>query len=252
MKMEDHFKETLNKAVANEPPVVDAWSRFEGRVHRGRRMRWSAGFAVAVAVAVASLIVVPKLGQQSIIAPATNPPSNSFASSSPSLADPYQGWHSSRNADGLWQVRYPASWYGDEAPLPIFEGVAELQPPDVQPIVKGLPTFAVTIRFDQGTSPDSVPTEGPQPSPAKKVTIDGSPGFRSESDSNGEHVIVYRIAWTACAAGETPCRAVDGTLVIRVLASTQTFWNMYGDTGDLVARSIRHIGSGPIPATQSP
>ena len=62
MKMEDHFKETLNRAVANEPPVLDAWDRFERRIGRSRRWRLFAGLAGAAAVIVAAVIVVPQLG----------------------------------------------------------------------------------------------------------------------------------------------------------------------------------------------
>jgi hypothetical protein len=252
MKMEDHFKETLKRAVANEPPELDAWSRFERRMHRGRNVRLFVPIAAAAAVIVAGVIAVPKLFFRTEAIPVLTSPTPTPASPSPS-PDPYAGWNYSRNAGDLWQVYYPKSWYGQMAPLPIFEGVASLQPPDVEPIEKGLPTFAVSIRFDQGSDPGRPPSG--EPTPAARETVardDGRTEYRTEHDKDGMHVIVYQLAWTACAAGEPDCREVDGTLVVRVLASNEALWNKYGETGDLIARSIRAIDYGPIRATETP
>ena len=249
MKMEDHFKETLKRAVANEPPELDAWSRFERRMHRGRTLRLFVSIAAAAAVIAAGVVVVPKLVRDDRIPVLTNP---TPGSPSPS-PDPYAGWNYSRNADDLWEVHYPNSWYGQMAPLPIFEGVITLQPPDVEPIEKGSPTFGVSIRFDQGSQPGQPPEGEPTPTTRQKVTRDdGRAEYRSELNVDGTHVIIYQIAWTACARGEPDCREVDGTLVVRVMASTDALWTTYGETGDLIARSIRAIPYGPITATKTP
>ena len=249
MKMEDHFKETLNNAVANEPPVQDAWSRFERRVRRGLWMRGLRVAATAAVVAGAVWVAYPlvKSDNPVIVPPATQPPT-----STPIVPDPYAGWHSSANADALWMVRYPSDWYGQDAPLPIFEGVNELQPPDVEALEKGLPTFAVTIRFAQG--------EKVYPPPSGEITTnetivqrsDGRTAYRFDSADHGERTVVYRIEWDACAAGESTCHVVSGTLIVRLIAGNNTLWTRYGDVGEKIAQSIEHIEPGPIINSPSP
>ena len=142
MKMEDHFKETLNRAVANEPPVLDAWHRFERRVSRSRRWRMMAGLAGAAAVIVAAVIVVPQLGTSGVKpAPfATQPPTgiptdfgNPF---------PIDDWNTFKSADG-YEVRYPRWWVVSE-----FEAVWEFRPYWLKGEAVGEPTFSVTFRVD--------------------------------------------------------------------------------------------------------
>jgi hypothetical protein len=241
MKMEDHFKETLSRAVANEPPVQDAWATFEGRVRRGRRARLLASIAAAAAVVAAGAIVTPKLLPDKGIHVTTPPPV-------PSPTDPYEGWETGRRMEAQFDVRYPKGWSGVDPSQPAFEGVDEIQPSDVEPLEKGLPTFAVTIRFDQSAEPDR-PLPGEPTAERRQITWnDGQTAYRSERvGDNGEREIVYQIAWVGCAAGEDICREVDGTLVVRVLASTGQLWSIYGETGDLIARSVRQGHTALIP-----
>lgn len=61
MKMEDHFSETLRRAVSSEPPVIDAWSRFERRLTRRRRARLALSLVAGAATVAAAALVVPNL-----------------------------------------------------------------------------------------------------------------------------------------------------------------------------------------------
>ncbi|MFY9587825.1 MAG: hypothetical protein WAT66_10265 [Actinomycetota bacterium] len=240
MKMEEHFKQTLNRAVANEPPVLDAWDRFEQRAGRGRRVRLFAGIAAAAAVAIASVIVVPKLATNRAIdvPPATQPPSPT-----PTVTrDVYAGWESGRRTTDLYEVRWPQGWSGFDPAQPAFEGVDAIQPPNVEPLEKGEPTFAVTIKFEQGATPSESASGEQLGEPTRSTRADGRTQYRLERATPGEgRSILYLIEWTACARGETPCRQVSGTLFVRIIAGTDPLWQEHGATGELIAASVRHV-----------
>jgi hypothetical protein len=142
MKMEEHFKETLNRAVANEPPVLDAWDRFERRVGRSRRWRLFAGLAGTAAVIVAAAIVVPQLGTSGVKpGPFATQPSTVIPTD---LGNPFpiDDWNTFKSADG-YEVRYPRWWVVSE-----FEAVWEFRPYWLKGEAVGEPTYSVTFRVD--------------------------------------------------------------------------------------------------------
>jgi len=248
MKMEDHFKEMLRKAVENEPPVHDAWSRLERGVRRDRGVRLTVAIAGAAAVIAASTIVVPKLGaRRFLITPSTIPPSPTSTPSfgpPPGLFQPH-GWQIATSEAGLWITRYPKGWTSGE-----FEGVTSFQPRGVQSVNKGLPTFDVDIRFQQGERPYPPPA-GDKSTYRAQTRGDGRVQYKSEVRQRGSHVVTYRIDWMACAAGETPCRIVSGTLVVRIHSDTPTLWSRYASDAELIASSIVHLEdpTSPRPAS---
>lgn len=163
MKMEDHFKETLNKAVENEPPVLDAWDRFERRMGRSRRWRMVVAFAGAAAVIVAAAIVVPQLGTRGVkpAPPITQPPTviqtdGSFATF------PTDDWVLFRSGEtyGSQNVRYefrhPRWWKIGE-----HEAVFEIRPYWLPPSLgSGEATVSATWRVEY-RSVAELTAEGP-------------------------------------------------------------------------------------------
>ena len=235
MKMEEHFKETLNRAVANEPPALDAWDRFERRTGRGRRVRLFAGIAAATAIAVASVVVVPRLGTTPGIGLSTNPPSTS---PTPTV-DPYANFQPLQYQAESWILYHPQSWTQSA-----YEGVTSLQPRDVENVNKGLPTFVVDIRLEVDTPlfPD------PEGEDAKYVgarAIGGRQTYRYEASTSGTHIIKYRIDWTK---PPPPCPTPPGscgptgprTLVVAIRGSTDELWNKYISDAQLIADSIEY------------
>jgi hypothetical protein len=244
MKMEDHFKETLRKAVANEPPVQEAWSTFERRVRRGRSIRLFTAIAATAAVVAVGVIVGPKLLRDDTgIGVATNPPT-----SSPS-ANPYAGWEPRLMGERFYSFQYPRDW----AEPTEFEGVQALQPEGVEPLERGGKTFAISVRFDQGVSPASFPDSRQGWTSVQRD--DAREAYRREEATDGSHVVEYRIEWRACAAGESPCRDVGGTLNIRIFGSNDSLWERHIDDAQLIVDSIRYVARpnfGPPPSTSSP
>ena len=240
MKIEDHFKDTLNRAVGNEPPVRDAWSTFERRVGRGRWVRWSAGLAAAVFVAIAAIIAVPKLARDDrvVIHPATQPTTTSATPTE----GPYAGWVYASNQTMRYRVHYPKDWDGPSS----FEGVDSLQPPDVEPLEKGSPTFAVTITFQQGQK--FSPRSGSGVAVARD---DGRRNYVVETPKDDTREM-YVIEWSACAAGEDPCREVSGTLVVRIIAGSDSLWDRYGSIGSRIAATIEQLDSATPSSSPSP
>lgn len=96
MRIEEHFREILSRAVADEPPVADAWERFERRARRGRRVRLVAAAALSGAVA-AAIVFSPRLL-------ASRPPRVVTPAAPGGLTavyvDPVAGF----------RLRYPAEW----------------------------------------------------------------------------------------------------------------------------------------------
>ncbi|MEX2554938.1 MAG: hypothetical protein WEB06_04845 [Actinomycetota bacterium] len=231
MKMEEHFKETLNRAVANEPPVLDAWDRFERRVGRSRRRQMVAGLAGAAAVIVAAVIVVPQLGTGGAtrITPPIAPPA------------PYVGWSEASDPIGQWTVKHPLTWR-----VTHFEGVYEVLPPGEIGTAAGEPTFAVTIaRLEEDLERSAA--EGAE-GVLRGTWGGGRPYMRIEQQAgDGSVGYFYRIDWRPPCAFETPaCDIAPSTLVVHVFASDQARFDKYSADGELVARSITYmVTSGP-------
>ncbi len=230
MRMEEHFKETLNRAVANEPPVMDAWDRFEQRAGRGRRVRLLAAFAAAAAVAVASVIVVPKLGTDGGIGLATQPPS-----SSPTV-DPYEGWQTFTNPDQHYRVKYPADWNRT-----MFEAVFEFVPP-------GLPaTDARGAEGSFGVIFNVHPAETIEPplrsDPA--ATGDTRASDVVETRDGSVLVITHLIDWsrTRCITLGTTCPQGDAlVLTVRINGEdSREFMGTYRALAELIVDSVEYV-----------
>lgn len=239
MKMEDHFKETLTRAVANEPPVVDAWDRFERRTQRGRRMRLFGAIAAAAAVAVAAVIVVPKLGSDSPqgrgIRFASPPPT--VDPSPPPTVDPYAGWKTYENADDHYRLRHPADWVASEN-----EGNREFRPPGLPGLGAGAEgTFGVDIAFfiDRAGYEISRPTQ-------EGVRQDGREyAWFDVVLDDGARTRQYRIDWSEARCGAPPatCPAGDSMMLTASLIGEDTaeFFRRYEDIGELIIKSIERI-----------
>lgn len=228
MKMEDHFKETLNRAVANEPPVLDAWDRFERRAHRGRNVRLFASLAAAAAVVVVAVIVVPQLGTgtEVRIPPSTQPPSTT-----PTPTDPYANFQGVQDQAESWILQYPQSWTQSE-----IENVTLFQPRDVEPAMKGDPTFVLDVRVENEVTfppPDGDKTFAPA------ATIAGRATYRSEVRRDGAHVVTYRVDWSRPCAPQTTCPKMR-TLVVAVRAGDEILWERYINDAQLVVDSIEY------------
>lgn len=231
MKMEDHFKETLHRAVANEPPVLDAWDRFEQRLGRARRWRYIAAFAGAAAVIAAAAIVVPQLGTNGV---RFQPPS----------ADPYEGWPADHDPIGGWTIRIPPNWR-----LTQFEGVYEVLPPGEIATPASEPTFAVTVsRLEEDLEP---PAAQGDPTVLRGTWSDGRPYLRIELKPDDGSVVgyYYRVDWRPPCAFETPgCDVSPATLVVHVFEiGDNGRFDKYSALGELVARSIRYVDPRPPP-----
>jgi hypothetical protein len=232
MKMEDHFKETLKKAVANEPPVQDAWSRFERRIATHRRARLFASLAVAAAVIVAGAIVVPKLGHRSITAPTTNPPSASPSETSSPGAT--AGWNTYERPTDSYRVKYPTDWKQAE-----FEGHAEIWPNAFPGPQQGAPTVFVDVSLlngDYRTTPipssTGVPVSGSRPT---GLMPNGHPYVKYATD--GE--TVWYVDWTYyCPAPAAGCKDRTRTLRVMVKDTSVGIDARYLETAQTIVDSI--------------
>lgn len=229
MKMEDHFKKTLNRAVANEPPVLDAWDRFERRVGRSRRWRLVASIAGAAAVIVAAVIVVPQLDASAprVVHPITSP------------SDPYLGWITFELPEQHYRLRYPADWKKS-----VFEAHWGFGPSEL-PFVDGRgadDSFGVVIAVLEQDLLDPPLRAKPGASP----TSDERTGDSSQTALDGNVLrVVYRTDWSAsrCITLQTECPPGDDlVLLVTILGEDgPEFMGRYRDIADLIRRSIEYI-----------
>ena len=227
MKIEDHFKETLHGAVASEPPVFDAWDRFERRMGRSRRWRLVASLAGAAAVITAAAIVVPQLSSKNTV----NPPIIS-------TPDPYAGWLTATDPVGQWTLRHPMSWKVTQ-----FEGVYEVLPPGEIGSVAAEPTFSVII--SRLSEDFERPAAEGDPTVERGVWPGGRPYMRiPQQAGDGSVGYVYRIDWSPPCAFATQggplCDFEPSVLMVHIFSSDQARFDRYAEDGDLVAKSIRY------------
>jgi hypothetical protein len=224
MKIEDHFRDTLHGAVANEPPVLDAWDRFEHRMGRTRRWRLVAALTGAAAVIAVGAIVVPQL--------ATNgAPGPRFVST----PDPYAGWLTATNEVQQWTLKHPNSWRFTH-----FEDIYEVLPPGEIGTIAGEPTFAVTVV--RISADFELPAAAEDPTVVRGALTDGRPFMRIQQ--RGQSIgYIYRIDWSPPCAFATQgaiCDYEPSVLIVHVYATDQARLDKYGEEGDLVAKSIEY------------
>lgn len=238
MKIEEFLAETLKRAGADEPVVIDAWARFERRARRSRLVRLAAAGMGAAAAVAALAVVVPKL-----VADEPREIVNPGPSESP---DPTAGWKTFIDDTRSFRVKYPPEWsaFG-------FEGTWEIDPPGVTPLPKGALTFAVELRtLDQVY--DNEPCDGPRcPNPVREArgTINGLPYWLTEYADGGSHEIRYRFDFGARACPSDSCPAVPRTVQARVIGGTQELWDRYRQTGELIVGTmdVYENVAGPTP-----
>ncbi len=250
MKMEDHFKETLHRAVANEPPVLEAWDRFERRLGRARRRRYAAALAGAAAVIAAAVVVVPKLGTGGVelLPPLTPKPSWAYPSPtvSPTSDDPYAdaGWSGFGDSEYHYMMRHPMHWE-----LSTFEGEPEVRPPGLPGLAAGsAETFGVAwvvLTPDVRAAP-----EGPiqvRPDAREFVrTEDVYDEERSPAEGGPVQIrrIIYAIDWSESACGIKLGACSEGearTLFVSIIGEdTADFFGRFGSIGELIVQSFRY------------
>ena len=246
MKIEDHFKETLNRAIANEPPVLDAWDRFERRVGRGRQVRLFAAIAAAASVAVASVIFVPRLASDGGgIGLATEPPSPTPTPTA--TADAYAGWATYDYDPYMFTLRHPNDWR-----VVVFEADPEVLAPGQVATAAGEPTMAVTLTLlDEEFDSPELRRQGFD----RSTRPDGRPFIWTEKElDNGGRRVDYRFDWSSCVPGVTkPDGCIRGgrTLVVAILAGTRELWDTYGETAERIVDSLVYDGAvGPYGHTE--
>lgn len=230
MKMEEHFKDTLERAVANEPPVIDSWTTFERRVRRDRGVRMFGSAFAIVAVIVAAVIVVPKLGRNpAIITPSTNPPSPN--------TDPYAGWKTYEYDLYDFKLRYPEDWS-----IKIFESDPEVVAPGQKATAAGEVTMAVTLTLLDARFYD------PQ---WREFGLD--PGTRPDGRTFVRHItepldgggrrIEYSIDWSTCLRSAEPptCVRMERTLFVAIHVGTEALGVQYGTIAEKIVTSIEYV-----------
>lgn len=240
-RLEEHFKDSLTRAVANEPPVVDAWNRFERRARRDRRSRFAAAIVGVAAVAAASAVAIPRLVSNN--SPVITQPSDS------PTPDPYAGWETFTKDEHYYRVRVPQGWR-----VTSFEDVYEVIPDGLPGTLAGERTFAVSIAFFPGvpsaSSPPDEPRDQSRESSGKRP--DERPYTRWDLPAgDGSHSVRYDITWapwTSCAPGGgatlCPKDPRSGILLVQIFGSDAELWDRYADIGEQVVASIEHL-SGP-------
>jgi hypothetical protein len=235
-RLEDHFKDSLHRAVANEPPVVDAWDRFEGRARRDRRVRFAAALASVAVIAAASALAIPQLLPES--SPVITPPTES------PTPDPHAGWKEFVNDVDLYRLRYPADWR-----VTNYEGVHEVLAPGQPATQAGEPTMAVTLALLGGNEQFDSP-EWRARGYERSTRPDGRPFvWNEERRGDGWHTVTYRIDWSAPCTFQNPqyperpvCDIANETLVVQILAGNGELWSSYEETARRIVDSIEHLG----------
>ena len=237
MRMEDHFKDTLHKAVANEPPVIDAWDRFEGAVRRDRRWRLAASLAGATAVIAAAVIVVPQLGTDNTPVTPADPPTTSSPSpsSSPSV-DPYAGWKSFENTSMHYRLKHPADWKMTQ-----FEAVWEFTAPEMDFTDARGPdgSFGVIVNVDALFNDPPLASK-PGAGPDERTTeVD------TTTQEGNVLVIRYRIDWSPnrCITLGTPCAPGEDQVMVFTIngEDAPAFMGKYQEIGELIRASIEYL-----------
>lgn len=234
MKMEDHFKETLRRAVANEPPALDAWDRFERRLGRSRGWMLAASFAGVAALIVAAVIVVPKLGTGGtrIIPPATQPPTTS---PTPTV-DPYAGWKTFENAEQHYRLKHPAEWR-----VSMFEAVYEFGPRELPATDARGPqdSFGVIVNVLESSFFDK---------PLASTPDAGSEERASDTEETRDGTVLYvrhRIDWSAsrCITLGTTCPEGDDLILVVTINGEDTaeLMGAYREIGELIVASLEYL-----------
>jgi hypothetical protein len=242
MKLEEHFKDTLERAVANEPPVFDPWATFERGVRRHRRVRLFGSFVAIVAVLVAAVIVVPKLGGKPVVFGNSDPTPGS-PSPSPTQ-DAYAGWDTFTSpTEERYAFRYPGDWR-----VARFENAYDVIAPGRVGPVEGSPTAAVTVEFLSNEEFDS--PFATEQGFDRSTRADGRPFVWKETlQVDGGVTILYRFDWSTCVASITKgcIRGRADTLVVSVELSTPQLAESYRASAERIVGSIAYVGPvGPI------
>jgi hypothetical protein len=236
MKMEDHFKETLNRAVTNEPPVLDAWDRFERRLGRSRRWTLMASIAGMAAVIVAAVLVVPQLMRDDGTGVTTQPTSSPSVTPSPSpTVDPYAGWLTFENEEQLYRLKHPTWRVG------MFEAVYEFGPP-------GLPatdargaedSFGVVVNVLDASLFDTKLAPMPSAGPSQRA---------SDTEESRDGTVLYikhRIDWSAsrCITLGTACPKGDELYLLVTIQGEDTaeLMGRYREIAELIVQSIEYV-----------
>jgi hypothetical protein len=234
-RLEDHFKDSLQRAVANEPPVVDAWDRFERRARRDRRVRFAAALAGVAVIAAAAAIAIPRLVPDA-------PPVVTQPSETPT-PDPYSGWKEFRNDVDDYRLRYPADWR-----VTNYEGVHEVLAPGQPATSAGDPTMAVTLVLFADGEPFDTPAI--RAKGFDRSTRPDGRGYVVHEDegAGGSHTVTYRFDWSSPCAFQTPaCTIGVQRLEVRIIAGTARLWDTYEETARRIVDSIEFDSA--LPAT---
>jgi hypothetical protein len=236
MKMEDHFKETLRRAAANEPPVLDAWDRFERRLGRSRRWMLMASLAGVTAIVVAAVLVVPQLGKSAKGRGVTTQPSSPTPTPSPTV-DPYAGWKTFENAEQHYRLRYPSDWRES-----VFEAVYEFNPPGL-PSTDGRgaeDSFGVIVNVLESSFFEEKPLAS---------NPDIGPGERSsDTTERRDGTILYishRFDWSAsrCITLGTTCPEGDDLILLVTIQGEDTaeLMGTYREMGEQIIASLEYV-----------
>jgi hypothetical protein len=237
--MEEHFRDTLERAVANEPPVIDQWARFERRVRRDRGVRVFGSMAAIVAVLVAVVIIVPKLGGKPVVFKDPGPTPESPSPSPSPTADQYAGWETfESSAADRFTLRHPSEWR-----VVRHEGSYEVLAPGQVGTQEGTPTMAVTIELLEGEF-DSPELRGQGFD--RSTRADGRPFvWTEESIANGGRKHQYRIDWSTCVPGimRPGCIRTPETLYVTIQADGAQRVESYLAIAEKVVASIANVGA---------
>ncbi len=195
MRLDEHFKDTMRRAVANEPPLEDAWARFERRAKRSRVTRSLVAFSGAAAVIAAGLVVVPRLLSNDV---RLGPDDTPTAEPSATPVDATAGWRPFLNATDGYAIKQAPTWRRGW-----FEGHTEWNPPGFRSAIVGEPTFAIEVWRDF-TKYTDVPPPG-SPSRRSEGSLPGGEAYvRFEQDRR----VTYHINWRV--PDPKPCSAPPG------------------------------------------
>lgn len=232
-RLEEHFKDSLTRAVANEPPVMDAWDRFERRARRGRRSRFAAAIVGVAAVAAASAVAIPRLlpDRTEVISPPPLPTAGVTEGPTGSpTPNPYAGWQRFSNELHHYALRYPSDWR-----VTSFEDVYEVVAPGQVSSPAGEPTMSISLAylnekfddvdrlrsagFDRSTRPDG------------RAFV-----WREERASDGSGRLDYRFDWSDDCSDAADC--TPHTLVVTIYIGTEQLRREFEMTARWVVDSI--------------